>query len=695
MSQHFRIGVDIGGTFTDFALFDDTGRIARTHKRLTTPADPSQAVIDGTAAIVAEAGLTPADIGTIVHGTTLVTNAVIERRGVPTAMLVTRGFRDLLDIGAERRYDLFDLTIAFPKAVVPRALRIEVPGRLRYDGSQVEPLDLDGVEDALRQLVDWHGVRAVAVCFLHSHVDARHETAAADFVAARFPDLSVSTSSDIFPFVRELGRWTTTTLNAYVQPVVDTYLDRLEGGLRRAGFAGKLLVMGSSGGTLTPAMARRYPIRLLESGPAAGALMSARHGSELGLDSVLSFDMGGTTAKGCFVRNGKPLKRYDLEVARVHEFRRGSGLTVKIPVLDMIEIGVGGGSIAKVDERGLIAVGPLSAGADPGPACYMRGGKDATLTDANLILGYLDAGSFLGGSMALDPEAARAAMAGKVAGPMGVEVMRAAFGVREVGCESVARAFRTHAAEQGVDCRKSVMVAFGGSGPLHGGRVARKLGVRRLVCPNGSGVMSAFGLLSSPLAYEVVRARRLPLDEAGVEALRAELAAMMEDTRSVLVAAGAPADAIDHAFRLDMRYRGQGYEVEVELAGLDACTRAALERAFAAVYARTFGLAFPEQPAEIVNWKVEAIGPAPRNGTHYRLSVQGTAATALKGHRPAWSADADAMVPHAVYDRYALKPGATIEGPALIEERESTCVLAAGDRLSVDPNLNLIIDIGA
>ncbi|CAH1658831.1 hydantoinase/oxoprolinase family protein [Chelatococcus asaccharovorans] len=695
MSEHFRIGVDIGGTFTDFTLFDDGDRIARTHKRLTTPDDPSRAVIEGTGAITAEAGLSPADVGTIVHGTTLVTNAVIERRGVSTAMLVTKGFRDLLDIGAERRYDLFDLTIAFPKPVVPRALRIEVPGRLRYDGSEVEALDLSAVEDAVQRLVDTHGIRSVAICFLHSHVDARHEAAAADFVATRFPDLSVSTSSDIFPFVRELGRWTTTTLNAYVQPVVDRYLDRLEGGLRQAGFAGKLLVMSSSGGTLTPAMARRYPVRLLESGPAAGALMSARHGSELGLDSVLSFDMGGTTAKGCFVRDGRPLKRYDLEVARVHEFRQGSGLTVKIPVLDMIEIGVGGGSIAQVDDRGLIAVGPVSAGAEPGPACYKRGGARPTLTDANLLLGYLDAGSFLGGSMRLDPEASRIAMEKDIAAPMGVEVMRTAFGVREVACESVARAFRTHAAEQGVDLRKSVMVAFGGSGPLHGARVARKLGVSRLVCPNGSGVMSAFGLLSSPLAYEVVRARRLALDEAGVQILRAELAAMMEDTTAVLVAAGAPSASIGHAIRLDMRYRGQGYEVEVEIDGLDACIPAPLEQAFATVYARTFGLAFPDQPAEIVNWKVEAIGPAPGNGTHYRLSVEGASAEALKGHRQAWSADAEAMVPHAVYDRYALTPGTRIDGPALIEERESTCVLAPGDRLSVDPHLNLIIDIGA
>ncbi|CAH1656798.1 MULTISPECIES: hydantoinase/oxoprolinase family protein [unclassified Chelatococcus] len=695
MSEHFRIGVDIGGTFTDFTLFNDDERVARTHKRLTTPDDPSRAVIEGTGAITAEAGLSPADIGTIVHGTTLVTNAVIERRGVSTAMLVTKGFRDLLDIGAERRYDLFDLTIAFPKPVVPRALRVEVPGRLRYDGSEVEALDLVGVDDALSRLVDEHGVRSVAICFLHSHVDVRHEAAAAEFVTARFPQLAVSTSSDIFPFVRELGRWTTTTLNAYVQPVVDRYLDRLEGGLRQAGFAGKLLVMSSSGGTLTPAMARRYPVRLLESGPAAGALMSARHGADLGLDSVLSFDMGGTTAKGCFVRNGRPLKRYDLEVARVHEFRQGSGLTVKIPVLDMIEIGVGGGSIAQVDDRGLIAVGPVSAGAEPGPACYGRGGAGATLTDANLLLGYLDAGSFLGGSMRLVPEAARVAMDANLAGPMGVEVMRAAFGVREVGCESVARAFRTHAAEQGVDLRKSVMVAFGGSGPLHGARVARKLGVRRLVCPNGSGVMSAFGLLSSPLAYEVVRARRLPLDETGLDVLRAEMAAMMEDTTAVLTAAGAPAEAIRHIVRLDMRYRGQGYEVEVELPGLDACTPETLEQAFAVVYARTFGLAFPGQPAEIVNWKVEAIGPAPGDGTHYRLSVQRASATALKGYRPAWSADAEAMVPHAVYDRYALVPGTEIEGPALIEERESTCVLAPGDRLSVDPALNLIIDIGA
>ena len=691
----FRIGVDIGGTFTDFTLFDDGARTVRTHKRLTTPADPSRAVLDGCVALTREAGLGLADVEAIVHGTTLVTNAVIERKGVPTAMLVTRGFRDLLDIAEERRYDLFDLTIRYPQPVVPRRLRCEVSGRLRYDGSEIEPLGLDGVDAFLDEAIADHAVQAVAICFLHSYANSSHESEAACHVAERYPDLAVSTSSGVFPFAREYPRWTTTCLNAYVQPVVDRYLARLEASVRSAGFAGRLLVMGSSGGTLTPEVARRYPIRLLESGPAAGALMSARHGRELGFDQVLSFDMGGTTAKGCIIRDGKPLRRYGLEVARVHEFKRGSGLPVKVPVLDMIEIGAGGGSIASIDARRLLSVGPTSAGADPGPACYGLGGTYPTLTDANLLLGFLDPGSFLGGEMTLDVAAAREVVRTGIAEPLGIDVEHAASGIHEVISEEVARAFRVHASEQGVDCRRCTMVVFGGSGPLHGTAVARKLRIPRVVCPVGAGVMSAFGLLTSPLAFETVRSRRIPLGTPGVAELASDLGDLGVAASSMLFDAGIGQGDVRLRRRIDMRYAGQGHEVEVEAPDGEPPDADLLRKLFEDQYESVFGLRFAGRPIEIVNWKVEAEGPAPGAGDLYKLVLDRSSRPALKGHRPVWSPEAGGIVPQPVYDRYGLAAGASLEGPALIEERESTCVLGAGDRLRVDAYLNLVIEIPA
>jgi len=685
-----RIGVDIGGTFTDFALLDDATGEALTHKQLTTPADPSQAVIEGVAALAALAKVSPADIAAVVHGTTLVTNAVIERKGVPTAMIVTDGFRDVLDIAMERRYDLFDLRIRFPQPVVPRHLRFEVKERLAHDGEVVEPLALKGLGEQLDRAVREHDVQAVAVCLLHSYADDRHETAIAEWLAGRFPALAVSTSSGVFPFMREYERWTTTCLNAYVQPVVDRYLGRLEQGLANLGFRGRFLVMSSSGGTLTSAIARRFPIRMLESGPAAGALMSARHGQDLGLEQALAFDMGGTTAKGCFVSDGRPLKRYDMEVARVHEFKKGSGLPVKIPVVDMIEIGAGGGSLAEVDERGVLRVGPRSAGADPGPACYGRGGRRPTLTDANLVLGYLDGRSFLGGKMALDRAAADDAIVEAIAKPLGVDLARAAWGIHEVINEDVARAFRVHASERGVDHRNCSMVAFGGSGPLHGVRVARKLRIPRVICPSAAGVMSAFGLLASPLGFELVRSHREALDALSSDALVEKLDALAREASAILCDAGLHESEISTRWRLDMRYVGQGYEVEVTLP--ENAKKGALPALFGRAYESVFGVSFADRPIEIVNWKAEALGPEPTGGI-YRLKPNGAGAGYLKGHRAAYMPEAGRHIECAVYDRYALAPEARVEGPALIEERESTCVLGPGDVATIDRRLNLVIDI--
>jgi N-methylhydantoinase A len=691
----YRIGIDIGGTFTDFALYDDGARQIVTHKALTTPAEPERAVLEGVRALADKGGIAVADVSMVVHGTTLVTNAAIERRGTPTAMLVTRGFRDVLDIAMEQRYDLYDLRIRYPEPLVARPLRFEVDERMGWDGQVRQPLGMGRLQEQLAAAVEVDGVRAVAVCLLHSYANDQHEQALGRWLEEQFPQLRVSLSSVVFPFAREYQRWTSTCLNAYVQPLVDDYVGRLERGLAQAGFAGRFLIMSSSGSTLTPDMARQFPLRLLESGPAAGALMSARHSRFLGRPQVLSFDMGGTTAKGCVVREHVPLKRYDFEVARVHEFKRGSGLPVKIPVIDMIEIGAGGGSLADIDARGVLRVGPRSAGAMPGPACYGRGGTRPTLTDANLVLGYLDSGSFLGGRMSLDLGAADQAIEQHVGRPLEVDTARAAWGIHEVVNEDVAKAFRVHASERGVDYRRCSMVVFGGSGPIHGCRIARKLRVPQVICPSGAGVMSAFGLLSSPVGFELVQSLRVAGADLDFDQFSSIVGKLGNRVRDQLVEAGVASPRDVMQLRLDMRYVGQGYEVEVAVPADNlAASFAELDALFSRAYAAVFGQSFAGKQWEIVAWKVEIQGPVPGGDVAYALREEPrSAAGALRGHRAAYFADRG-YLETAVIDRYGLVAGDTVEGPALIEEAESTCVLAPGDRATVDAGLNLIIDIG-
>jgi N-methylhydantoinase A len=689
----YRIGVDIGGTFTDFALVDASGGKMSVHKRLTTPDDPSEAVLKGVDALLEREAIAIADVGDIVHGTTLVTNAVIERRGAATGMLATAGFSDIVDMGFERRYDLFDLRVKYASPLVPRRLRLEVSERVRFDGSVEHPLDEAAVESAAARFREL-GVEAVAVCFLHAYANPAHEARAADILRQAVPTLFVSTSADVFPHMREFERWTTTIVNAYTQPMFDSYLQRLERGLSGRGFRGKLYIMASSGGTLAVDTARRFPVRAMESGPAAGVLMSSYHGRSLDLPNLLSFDMGGTTAKGALVRGGLPIKRYAMEVGRVHEFRQGSGLAVRIPVIDMIEIGAGGGSIAEVDERGLLRVGPRSSGADPGPACYRRGGKHPTLTDANLALGYLDAGFFLGGAMALDRAAAEAAIRDGAARPLGLDTLRTAWGIHDIVSEDVARAFRMHASERGFDYRSGSMVAFGGSGPLHALGIARKLKIPRVVFPLGAGVMSALGLLISPLAFEMARSRRIHIADIDSADFAATFGALEAQAKSYLLSAGLAASDIRLTRRLDMRYQGQGHEIEVTLP--HAANAGQLFAGLAELFDRTYEAAYTlrlNEPAEIVNWKVEAAGPAPNLGTGYSLSDPARAARALKGHRLAYDAGAGRMTEWGVYDRYALAPGAKVVGPALIEERESTCVIGAGQAATVDARYNLVADV--
>jgi len=692
----YRMGIDIGGTFTDFALIDDDSGAARLEKLLTTPADPSVAVLRGIEKLLSDARVPIDALSSIVHGSTLVTNAVIERRGAVTAMLVTRGFRDAIDIALERRYDLYDLRLRFPEPIVPRMLRVEVDERMREDGVALQAPDPEAAARSLEPLIRSHGVAAVAICFLHSFTNPSHEQQVARLVQSRFPHLYVCTSADVLPFLREYERWTTTTINAFVQPIVDRYLARIEAGLERLGARAAFYVMTSSGGVVSADLARRYPVRMLESGPAAGVFMAAHHGRTLGLPDVLSFDMGGTTAKGAIIRDGVLHKRYELEVARVHEFKPGSGLPVKIPVVDMIEIGAGGGGIAEIDERGVIRVGPRSAGADPGPACYGRGGQVPTLTDANLTLGYYDPGYFLGGAMRLDADASARVIENSLAGPLGVDGTRAAWGIHETVNEDVARAFRVHASEIGFDYRKCSMIAFGGCGPAQAMRIARKLRIPRVVFPSGSGVMSAIGMLVSPVSFQMARSHRVRVADMDAAGFAAHFSAMEDEARQVLIRAGTPPARITVARFLDMRYQGQGYEIEVALPPAEdaAELHSRLPRLFADEYARVFSLSYLEEPVEIIHWKVDLSGPAPRFDNRWSTRAAAPAGTARKGSRRAYFPESGGFIDCPVFDRYGLAAGAVVEGPAIVEERESTCILGVLDRARIDEFGNLVAEIG-
>ena len=696
----YRLGIDVGGTFTDFALLEEeTGRMA-IHKQLTTPREPSECVLDGARYILSSQNVDFSEVHTVVHGTTLVTNALIERKGALTGMLTTAGFRDVLDIAEQTRYEAYDWHVKLPqplisREILPAPMRFEVHERMDHNGRVQRSLDLGEVRAGVETLVRRYGIESLAVCLLHSYQNPSHEQQIRALVTGEFPELCISTSAEVLPFMREYERFTTTSINAYVQPMVDRYLKGLESGLAQQGFGGDLYITSSNAGTVTAATARRFPVRIMESGPAAGALMATHVGAMLGLPNLLSYDTGGTTSKGCLILDGKLPKAYELETARVHEFKKGSGLTVKAPVADMIEIGAGGGSIAEIDERGLLRVGPQSAGADPGPACYGRGGEEATLTDADLVLGYLDAEFFLGGSMRLDLAAAKRTIMENVGYPLGLELTEAAWGIHETINENCARAFRMHASERMVDYRNCTMVAFGGSAPIRAVRVARKLKIPRIVLPMGAGVFSAFGLLISPLAFDALRTRRVSLDELTPTRFADEFRSPTAEALGFLRQAAVEESAIRLTRSLDMRYRGQGFEIEVKLP--DASDPADLfiriPELFSQEYERVFSSSFSGQPVEIVNWKVEAKGPTPVIEGAYRPREEVSAGSELKGERPVFVSDRRSYVRCPVYNRYALKPGRRLEGPAIVEERESTCLLGDGDNARVDEHHNLVLEI--
>jgi N-methylhydantoinase A len=675
-----RLAVDIGGTFTDLAIEREGERW--TAKVLTTQHAPELGVLEGVRTVLARAGLQPPDIVLTIHGTTLATNAIIERKGARTALLTTEGFRDVLALGNESRYDQYDLNIDLPQPLVPRRWRVTVPERLDNEGHVLRPLD----EDAVRQQLAFlraEGIESLAIGFLHSFVNPAHEQRAAAIVRQFWPDLPVSLSSDVSPEMREWERFSTTVANAYVQPRMASYLHRLEDGLRAAGLACPLFLMLSGGGLTTLDTAARFPIRLVESGPAGGAIFAAHVARQKGWAKVLSFDMGGTTAKVCLVDEFAPQAARSFEVARVGRFKKGSGLPLRIPVVEMVEIGAGGGSIAHLDSMGRIQVGPESAGADPGPACYGRGGTQPAVTDANLLLGRYEPSLFAGGALPLSHAAARDAMAAHVGERLGLSPEMAALGVVEMVDENMANAARVHAIESGKGFAGRAIIAFGGGGPVHGYRVAEKIGVNRLLVPSGAGVGSAIGFLRAPVAYEVVKSLYQRFSGFDVEAVNALLAAMSAEASAVVAQGAFGAPSAEHRLAF-MRYVGQGHEIAVPLPAREL-TRddvAAIRAAYDVEYTRFYDRPVPGSDVEILSFAVtvatvvEAVkpiapvadAPAPRpvRVQHVRDSATGEVA--------AW----------AVYDRDAMAVGATVAGPCIVAEAETSTLVGPGWRCRVD-----------
>lgn len=682
-----RVAVDIGGTFTDLIVQQES-RLVATAKVLTTYPDPSEGVATGIKGLLADFGAD--SVAEVVHGTTLVSNALIERRGATTALLATKGFRDVLTSGKEQRYDMYDLFIRMPEPLVARRRRYGIDERVLADGTVESPLDPDEISQLVPTLVA-AGVEAVAICFLHSYRHPEHETMAAEILRRELPEVTVTVSSDVSPEVGEYHRTSTTVANAYVLPVFDKYLERLESDLREDGITAPLHIMLSTGGLATADAARRFPIRLLESGPAAGVLAAAFFGVEKQRPDVLAFDMGGTTAKAGLVEDGEPLIAREHEAARVDRFTKGSGMPIRVPVVDLLEIGAGGGSIARVGPFGLPKVGPDSAASDPGPVCYGLGGDQPTVTDADLVLGYLNPDYFLGGQMSLDLARAREAITA-LGRDLGLSEIEAAAAIHRVVNESMANAARMHAIERGRDLRSFTLVATGGAGPVHAWGVAKVLGINQVIFPPHAGVGSAFGMLTAPPSFEYARSLPSLVSDLDYRVVIDALEEMIGAGRSELVATGGDPDIMSVHIAADLRYQGQGDSITVELAGEPAfLTETLVNERFLTEYLRLFGSRPPDVEAEVLTWRVRVSGVSPKP----ELSkLHSSTDVALKGQRSMWFAEADDIVQGDVYDRYSLEAGVRLSGPCVVEERESTVVIGPGGTVDVDEmgNLEVLID---
>jgi N-methylhydantoinase A len=672
-------GADVGGTFTDLVLYDAEHRTLHLHKLLTTPDDPRHAIIEGLDAMVARAEV-------VVHGTTLVANALIERRGVESGLITTDGYRDVLEIGSELRYDSFDLQIERPEPLVERRLRLPVRGRLGADGEEIIPLDEAELRAAAGTLRD-AGVQSIAIAFFNAYRNPAHEDRARRIVENEAPGILVCTSSGVAPEIREFERFSTCVANAYVAPIANRYLLELERSL-----AAPLFVMLSDGGITTARAATTQPIALVESGPAAGAMGAAFLARQAGWDEVIAFDMGGTTAKLSLIHGGQPLRTHELEAARLARFKKGSGLPLRLPAIELIEIGAGGGSIAARDAVGLLAVGPRSAGAVPGPACYGAGGEAPTVTDADLLRGYLSPQRFLGGRMLLDKSRAEATIA-RLGRALGLDPLETAAGIARVVDNNMATAARVHIAEAGIDPRHYRMVAFGGAGPVHAYELARLLDIKQVMFPRGAGVASAIGMLVAPRSVQFTQSLVVVLDRLDWDKASTVLADLAARGRAVLHQGGVADAEITLETSADMRNAGQGFEVTVPLAyaSIDARDTAALHRAFDAQYRRRFGRSLGDMPVELVSWRVRAVAPPAVTELHFSEAF--AEPEALIERRPAYFAEARGFVATPVYARPTLKPGTRIDGPALIEEAESTAVIGPSAQATIDSFGNVIMHV--
>ena len=687
VEEQYVLAIDIGGTFTDLVLLDcHTGRQAIAKVPTTYP-DPSDAVLSGIDSLPGFCD--PGAVQRVIHGTTLVTNTLIERKGARTGLITTAGFRDALEIGREGRYDIYDLRLELPEPLVERRLRFGALERMNVRGEILEHLDESSIRDACSTFLD-EGVEAVAICFLHAYANPEHERQAARIVEKAMPGVPVSVSHQVSPELREYDRTSTTVANAYVQPLARRYLAGLSGGLEAKGIEAPLHIMLSNGGVCSAETAASFPVRLVESGPSGGALSAAYWGGRSDLRNVLAFDMGGTTAKAVLGSDGAFPVTTESEVARVYRFKRGSGLPLLVPVLDMIEIGAGGGSIAHLNEMGLPAVGPESAGSVPGPACYGQGGVAPTVTDADLILGMLNPGYFLGGKMALDLDRARRAVQG-LSKRLGMDVNRMAWGIHRMINENMANAARVHAAERGIDIRGYAMVATGGAGPVHACGVAERLGIRTVIVPPTAGVSSAFGLMLAPISFDFARSYVARLGALNYARLNTLFEAMETEGADVLREAGVAPSRIRIERTADMRYVGQGHEIRIPIPGGRLSPRRLVEirENFDAEYTRKFTRTCEGVEIESVHWRVRMSGPKPDLGDP--KPPHSTDGVAFKGVRPVLFDPESGPEPAPVFDRYGIESGFRATGPAIVEEAESTAVVPHGWTIAVEVCGNLLL----
>ena len=680
----YRLGCDIGGTFTDFVLVNDETGEFQTNKCLTTPADPSKAVEQGIRELKKKLPEFIPYIEEFIHGTTLVINAIIERKGARTGLITTRGFKDVLELGREIRYDAYDIFSEYPEVLVPRYLRKEVNERIASDGRVITPLRSEEVKSVLTELQE-RGIESLAVCLIHSYENPVHEKKVKEIVEAQAPALFLSTSFEVLPQIREYERTSTTVTNAYVKPITARYLEKLTDRLTSLGFKGTLFIMLSSGGITSIETARDFPVRIIESGPTAAVIASQYYGRMFQVRDMFCFDMGGTTAKSCLIQKGNAGLVSTFEVGRVQRFKKGSGLPIQVPVVDLMEIGAGGGSIAKISKMGLLQVGPESAGASPGPACYGSGGENPTVTDADLVLGYLDPDYFLGGTMALDKSASEKSIKDKVAGPLKTTVVEAAFGIHDLINETMAAAAKTHIAEKGGNPNIATVSAFGGAGPVHAYGLAKKIAAPRILVPPLAGVGSALGFFTAPVAFDLSRSHRVTLENANFDEIE-ELFESLEKEGAAILRSSAASESIIFERTLMMRFVGQGAETDLplEVKPFYEWEKEQIREFFDEAYRRLYGRTYPDNPVEFVTFKVRAGLPQRPFRIPPLNNTSGTLEDCIKGRRQAFSLNEKDFIPFTVYDRASLFPGAEMEGPAIIEERESTIVFGEDAHAGVD-----------